>query len=72
MSEQNGDRARFQKDRKRKLRHRQRIQTYLTALRCRTDTGGARKRVAGTTDDAATGAASRMMHDEGGPLRTDD
>jgi len=73
MSELNGDRARFQKDRKRKLRHRQRIQTYLTALRCRTHTAGAaRKRVAGTTDDTATGAASRMMHDEGGPLRTDD
>ena len=26
MSERNGDRARFQKNRKRKLRHRQRIQ----------------------------------------------
>ena len=73
MSEQNGDRARFQKDRKRKLRHRQRIQTLLTALRCRTHTSGdARKRVAGMTEDPAARAASRMMHDEGGPLRTDD
>jgi hypothetical protein len=30
MSERNGDRARFQKNRKRKLRHRQRIQTLMT------------------------------------------
>ena len=35
MSERNGDRARFQKDRKRKLRHRQRIQALVKALRPR-------------------------------------
>jgi hypothetical protein len=29
MSRRNGDRARFQKDRKRKLRHRQRIQALV-------------------------------------------
>ena len=33
MSERNGDRARFQKDRKRKLRHRQRLQEFVKALR---------------------------------------
>ena len=33
MSARNGDRARFQKDRKRKLRHRQRVQEYLKVLR---------------------------------------
>ena len=35
MSERNGDRARFQKDRKRKLRRRQRIQELIKALRMR-------------------------------------
>ncbi|MBI3265037.1 MAG: hypothetical protein HYZ58_18070 [Acidobacteria bacterium] len=35
MSERNGDRARFQKDRKRKLRRRQRIQEFVKALRAR-------------------------------------
>jgi hypothetical protein len=33
MSARNGDRARFHKDRKRKLRHRQRIQEFTKALR---------------------------------------
>jgi hypothetical protein len=33
MSERNGDRARFQKDRKRKLRHRQRIQAFVKGRR---------------------------------------
>ena len=33
MSERNGDRARFQKNRKRKLRHRQRVQEFVKALR---------------------------------------
>jgi hypothetical protein len=31
MSKRNGDRARFQKDRKRKMRHRQRIQELIKA-----------------------------------------
>ena len=35
MSERNGDRARFQKDRKRKLRRRQRIHELIKALRTR-------------------------------------
>ena len=33
MSQRNGDRARFQKNRKRKLHHRQRIRALVTALR---------------------------------------
>ena len=33
MSERNGDRARFQKDRKRKLRRRQRVRELIKALR---------------------------------------
>ena len=33
MSERNGDRARFQKDRKRKVRRRQRIQQLIDAIR---------------------------------------
>jgi hypothetical protein len=33
MSRRNGDRARFQKDRKRKLRHRQRLQVLIKAAR---------------------------------------
>jgi hypothetical protein len=33
MSERNGDRARFQKNRKRKLRHRQRIDGLVRTLR---------------------------------------
>jgi len=40
MSERNGDRARFQKNRKRKLQHRQRIQALLTRLRKRTAEAG--------------------------------
>jgi hypothetical protein len=40
MSERNGDRARFQKNRKRKLLHRQRIHAMLLALRQRTRTAG--------------------------------
>jgi hypothetical protein len=35
MSQRNGDRARFQKDRRRKLRHRQRIQALIAALRAK-------------------------------------
>lgn len=35
MSRRNGDRARFQKDRKRKLRHRERIQKLNKAIQAR-------------------------------------
>jgi hypothetical protein len=48
MSRRNGDRARFQKDRKRKLRHRERIQKLTKAIQARSlppvgpsDTGAA-------------------------------
>ena len=60
MSERNGDRARFQKDRKRKMHRRQRIQALMLGLRNR------------TAERASTHAASLNMHDEGGPARIGD
>ena len=57
MSERNGDRARFQKDRKRKLRHRQRIRALRATLRTRAE------------EEASTRAASSNMHDESGLAR---
>jgi hypothetical protein len=60
MSRRNGDRARFQKDRKRKLRHRQRIQALTAALRAR------------AKDDTSTRAAAAEMLEEGGQLRSGD
>jgi hypothetical protein len=60
MSERNGDRARFQKDRKRKLHHRQRIHALMASRRKRAD------------EEASTLAASVNMHDEGGPARIGD
>jgi hypothetical protein len=60
MSRRNGDRARFQKNRKRKLLHRQRIQTLKAALKIR---------AAGAT---SAGAASVKPHAEGGPARIGD
>jgi hypothetical protein len=41
MSERNGDRARFQKNRKRKMRRRQRLQEMIKALRARPPAQGA-------------------------------
>ena len=75
MSELNGDRARFQKNRKRKLLHRQRIQALLTRLRKRADenaSGAAARGGTATVPDAASGAASLAMHNEGGPTRAGD
>ena len=60
MSERNGDRARFQKNRKRKLRHRQRIHALVLALRRRMGT------------DPASRAAALAMTDEGGQARPGD
>jgi hypothetical protein len=60
MSQRNGDRARFHKDRQRKLRHRQRVRARLVAVKTRTD------------DATATRAASLAMSDEGGPARSGD
>jgi len=60
MSARNGDRARFHKDRKRKLHHRQRVQALVT---------GQRKQVA---EAASLRVASVGMQDEGGPARVGD
>jgi hypothetical protein len=73
MSERNGDRARFQKIRKRKLHHRQRIRALMNGMLTRTF-GGARSRlgVRATLPDPATSEASLAMSDEGGPMRAGD
>jgi hypothetical protein len=60
MSQRNGDRARFHKDRKRKLRHRQRIEALKQSLLSR----------AGDRD--ATRVATLTMQGEGGPVRAGD
>jgi hypothetical protein len=57
MSERNGDKARFQKDRKRKLLRRQRIHALMAGLRKRVD------------EEASSRAGSLNMHDEGGPTQ---
>jgi hypothetical protein len=72
MSQRNGDRARFQKNRKRKLRHRQRIRALVTGLRNRRDAASADRSVTVAFTDAASVKASLAMHDEGGPMRTGD
>jgi len=56
MSERNGDRARFQKDRKRKLLRRQRIQALKVAVRTKTD--AAIRSAQPALSDAATGTAA--------------
>jgi hypothetical protein len=56
MSALNGDRARFNKDRKRKLLHRQQIQALAERLRKRIE------------EPAPSGAPSGRMHDKGGAL----
>jgi len=55
MSERNGDRARFQKERKRKLLRRQRIQALKVAERTKTD---AAIRAAQPLSDGAAGKAA--------------
>ena len=60
MSKLNGDRARFHKDRQRKLLRRARIHLVMARLR---------KRIG---EDAASARASLRMHDEGGPVRNGD
>ena len=54
MSKLNGDKSRFQINRKRKMRLRERLHVALAAVRKRTE---------------ETAAASMRMHDEGGPVR---
>lgn len=75
MSERNGDKARFQKNRKRKLLHRRRLQALMAGVLTRTAGGASavadRSRVAAVTD-AASRTASLAMQDEGGPTRAGD
>jgi hypothetical protein len=68
MSEQNGDRARFQKNRKRKLRRRQRVQALL--VRMRTPTDG----LVAVDTGASNGGRPpvQAMPDEGSAVRTAD
>jgi hypothetical protein len=54
MSKLNGDKSRFQINRKRKMRRRERLQVTLAAI---------------TKRAGETAAASIRMHDEGGPVR---
>ena len=68
MSERNGDRARYHKDRTRKLHRRQRIQAFAAAVRQRKD---AARVVTGALAGTAS-EASAAMHDEGGPMRSGD
>jgi hypothetical protein len=72
MSERNGDKARFQKDRKRKLHRRQRIRELSATLRPRTNHRTSSPDQRGTGSDAASRAASAAMQDEGGPTRAGD
>jgi hypothetical protein len=60
MSKLNGDRARFHKERKRKLHRRQRLHALAARLRKTRD------------DQMSSRAASIGMLNEGGPLRTGD
>jgi hypothetical protein len=60
MSARNGDRARFHKDRKRRLRHRQRIHALVAGRRKRLD------------EATSSRVASVDMQAEGGPARTGD
>ena len=63
MSELNGDKARFQKNRKRKLQNRQRIRALVARLTAKP---------LEDASDPITRAASVAMHDEGGPTRPED
>jgi hypothetical protein len=60
MSAKNGDRARFHKNRKRKLLHRQRVQALITGQRKQVD------------EPAVLTSAAVGMQDEGGPVRVED
>lgn len=62
MSELNGDKARFRKNRKRKLQNRQRVRELLARL--------AAKPVEDASSAAAR-AASLAMQNEGGPARAE-
>jgi hypothetical protein len=70
MSERNGDRARFQKNRKNKLRHRQRIHALVAGLAKRTDASGTT--APGVTHAPTAAQASIAMPDEADPIRAGD
>jgi hypothetical protein len=73
MSERNGDRARFQKNRKRKLLHRQRIRAVLSGLLTQTSAAAARRPgLTATPTDVASAEAAQAMRDDGGPIRAGD
>lgn len=63
MSERNGDRARFQKDRRRKLLRRQRIQALAATVRTKTDAAVGSAGVAVT--DAASSVGSEPQDSKG-------
>ena len=70
MSERNGDRARFQKIRKRKLHDRQRIRALVTGLLIRTPGAGPKRPgVRATPTDAASAEAPLAIRDDGSPMR---
>ena len=55
MSERNGDRARFQKNRKRKMRRRQRVQALVKALRAQPPTPIGQDQARGLTGSGGDG-----------------
>ena len=72
MSERNGDKARFQKNRKRKLLQRQRTRAFMARVPGRTSASHAKKNSKRGSADAASARASTAMQDEGGPIRAGD
>ncbi len=70
MSERNGDRARFQKERMRKMHRRQRMQALVAAVQQRKD--AASGVVAGALAETESAKSSGAMHNEGGPMRSGD
>jgi hypothetical protein len=63
MSARHGDKARFQKNRQRKLQNRQRSRALAATLTAKP---------VKEASDAITREASLAMHDEGSPTRADD
>jgi hypothetical protein len=72
MSERNGDKARFQKIRKRTLLHRQRIRTLVAGMRKATDEGAPRQVDATLAPVTVTesGLPTTAMREEDGRRRT--
>jgi hypothetical protein len=70
MSQLNGDRARFHKNRKRRLALRQRIRAL--AVPAPNGLGASAARKTSGTRAPTDAQASMDMHDEGGPMRAGD